>query len=80
MITLMQWGDRWLAGKAGPPLELEHVSCGQRVTGRFVCSGCGEELHARNTRLHAGPGLTKEAARTRARELARLREQHGKTS
>src|SRR6266487_5947138 len=39
ILTLMRWGDRYLAGQAGPPLELEH-DCGQRLSAQVVCEAC----------------------------------------
>ena len=78
LIGLMQWGDRWLAGAKGPPLQLEHVGCGHVTTAKLVCGHCGEPLDAHNTRLREGPGLPKAVALVRARELDRLRAQHGK--
>lgn len=79
MIGLMQWGDRWLAGAKGPPLQLEHVGCGHVTTAKLVCGECAEPLDARNTRLREGPGLPKAVAGERARELERLRAQHVKS-
>ena len=75
LIGLMQWGDRWLAGHAGPPLVLEHTECGHQAPAELVCGHCGKPLHARNTRLREGPGMPKEVAKSRARELARLQAQ-----
>jgi DNA-binding HxlR family transcriptional regulator len=41
LLTLMAWGDRHLAGAAGPPLVLEH-SCGHPLTAQVVCQECGQ--------------------------------------
>lgn len=30
-LALMQWGDRYLTGEAGPPLALGHAGCGAPV-------------------------------------------------
>jgi len=27
-LSLMKWGDDWLAGKDGPPVILKHKACG----------------------------------------------------
>src|SRR5207248_822889 len=52
IVTLMQWGDRYLAGDGGPPLVLEH-SCGERLRPRLVCEACGQLADARHSRpLH----------------------------
>jgi DNA-binding HxlR family transcriptional regulator len=50
ILTLIRWGDTYLAGEDGPPLVLEH-SCGQPLLAQVVCEACGEEVHARDTRL-----------------------------
>ena len=57
MIALMQWGDKYTAGDAGPPVLLVHETCGHRTEPRFVCSHCGEPIEAREMRPEPGPGL-----------------------
>lgn len=37
-LALMQWGDRWLTGQAGPPLALTHDGCGAPVAVEVRCS------------------------------------------
>lgn len=49
IVTLMRWGDLYLAGDDGPPLVLRH-SCGHQLTAQVVCQACGEPLQARDTR------------------------------
>lgn len=44
VIPLMEWGDRHLAGEAGPPRVAEHVGCGGHVVTRFVCERCGRDI------------------------------------
>lgn len=44
IISLIQWGDRWLAGSMGPPDLLWHKSCGQILQPAVYCDGCGEQL------------------------------------
>ncbi len=51
LVALMQWGDRY-GGLDQPPLTLEHHGCGQVSTPRFVCSECGEPVHAREMTAH----------------------------
>lgn len=48
LLTLMRWGDRWLAGPQGPPLLLTHAPCGQHLDPRVVCNHCREELDVRH--------------------------------
>jgi DNA-binding HxlR family transcriptional regulator len=49
IVTLMRWGDQYLAGEQGPPLVLQH-HCGHQLTAQVVCQACGEQLRARDTK------------------------------
>jgi DNA-binding HxlR family transcriptional regulator len=49
VMTLMSWGDRYLAGQAGPPLRLVH-ECGHRLRTQLVCEACGEPVRPEQTR------------------------------
>ena len=55
IVTLMRWGDKYLAGADGPPLVLRH-RCGHRLTAEVVCQACGESLQARDTRPVSSAG------------------------
>jgi hypothetical protein len=48
-MTLMRWGDKYLAGDDGPPLLLQH-RCGHQLAAQVVCEACGEPLQARDAR------------------------------
>jgi DNA-binding HxlR family transcriptional regulator len=48
IVTLMHWGDQYLAGESGPPLVLQH-HCGHQVSPEVVCQACGEPLRPRDT-------------------------------
>ena len=58
IVALMQWGDRYTAGEAGPPVLLEHRGCGGRVDAHRTCEKCGAKLGPRDARAQAGPGAT----------------------
>ena len=49
ILTLMRWGDKHLAGPAGPPLVLEH-RCGHRLNAEVMCLACGEPVVVGQTR------------------------------
>ena len=53
VVTLMRWGDTYLAGTDGPPLVLEHT-CGHTLAAQVVCEACGEPVQARDTRPAEG--------------------------
>ena len=44
VVTLDAWGDRWLAGRHGPPLVLTHIPCGAPLLAMVVCDGCAQEV------------------------------------
>jgi len=69
LVSLMQWGDRWLSGEDGPPTLLVHEACGTEVDLGFHCWHCDESFtpteiasrpgpgdHSATTRSHVEPG------------------------
>ncbi len=69
LLALMDWGDRWCAGDAGPPALLRHRDCGHETSPVTVCGHCGEPLTVHNTTQVPGPGGRAGAG---TRVLARL--------
>jgi DNA-binding HxlR family transcriptional regulator len=63
LISLMRWGDRWMAGPEGPPVRLTH-ECGHAPDAALVCAHCGEQLNARQVRAEMRPGAGKKASAT----------------
>ncbi len=57
IISLLRWGDRWMAGEAGAPIELVHRGCGHQITPELTCPRCGAEVSAREMRAELGPAL-----------------------
>jgi DNA-binding HxlR family transcriptional regulator len=49
VMTLMSWGDQYLAGQSGPPLRLEH-QCGHPLRTQLVCEACGEPVRPSQTK------------------------------
>jgi DNA-binding HxlR family transcriptional regulator len=58
VVALMQWGDRYAAPEAGPPVLLEHRGCGGAVDEHRICETCGTRLSVRESRALPGPGAT----------------------
>ena len=56
LLSLMAWGDKWLAGRAGPPLALRHRGCGAVTAAVPHCSVCGEPLALHDLDFGPGPG------------------------
>lgn len=44
LLMLQEWGDRYYASDAGPPVILHHKTCGTPLTLIAGCDECGEEL------------------------------------
>jgi DNA-binding HxlR family transcriptional regulator len=49
ILTLMRWGDTYLASGGEPPMVLEH-ECGHRLTAHLICEACGQPVIAGTTR------------------------------
>ena len=63
IAALHNWAERWIAGPAGPVLELRHLPCGKMLETMLVCSACGGALDPYQVGVEAGRGWT--AARKR---------------
>ena len=56
-MALVAWGDKWLDGGKGAPMELIHQACGHPFTPVMSCSACGEKIDPRAVTPRIGPGL-----------------------
>jgi len=56
MLSLMEFGDKWLTGGEPPPLKLIHTRCGHECHPTTVCSECLEPVAARDVAYRDGPG------------------------
>jgi DNA-binding HxlR family transcriptional regulator len=57
VVTLMQWGDRHLAGPEGPPILLRHKDCGEIIETYVACGHCGGAIAADKVTPEPGPGF-----------------------
>ncbi|QIS02081.1 transcriptional regulator [Nocardia brasiliensis] len=57
IMAMMAWGDRHLTDPDGPPLVLEHRTCGHTLTPVMVCDHCRNELDPRDVEARPGPGF-----------------------
>jgi DNA-binding HxlR family transcriptional regulator len=57
IVSLLGWGDRWMAGADGPPVELVHRACGHRMLPVHTCPECGERIGARDVTAQLSPSL-----------------------
>jgi DNA-binding HxlR family transcriptional regulator len=56
VVTLMQWGDRYLAGPEGPPIRLRHNDCGEIAETFVACGHCGGAITTDRVTPERGPG------------------------
>ena len=56
LMVMVAWGDKWLAGEAGPPALYRHHACGQISHVELRCSECGQPMRATDIDVLPGPG------------------------
>jgi DNA-binding HxlR family transcriptional regulator len=61
LMVMKGWGDRWLAGEAGPPVLYRHHACGEIADVELRCDHCGEPMRAGDVDLLPGPGVAGSA-------------------
>jgi len=61
VVSIAGWGDRYMAGKNGPPVERVHRACGHVATLRLTCEHCGDPVTARDMRAQPGRAHRMEA-------------------
>jgi DNA-binding HxlR family transcriptional regulator len=57
IVTMVEWGDRWMAGRAGVPVELVHQPCGHSIKPELICPSCKMKINAREMSARPGPAL-----------------------
>lgn len=55
-MVMVGWGDKWLAGDAGPPVLYRHHHCGEVSRVDLRCAHCGEPMHSTDVDVLPGPG------------------------
>jgi len=61
LVALMQWGDKYAAGPAGPAGRLTHRGCGEPVRVQVTCAAGHPLASAREVTQLPGPGARKIA-------------------
>ncbi|HYA35236.1 MAG TPA: helix-turn-helix domain-containing protein [Candidatus Binataceae bacterium] len=59
IVAMVRWGDRWMAGREGVPVELVHRPCGHAIEPRLTCPECETVIVAREMTARPGPALRK---------------------
>lgn len=66
-MALMQFGDQWLTGKKGPPLQLIHADCGKECKPIVGCSSCLKQVLPVHSSYRDGPGAGRAPERNTKR-------------
>ncbi|MGW7681233.1 winged helix-turn-helix transcriptional regulator [Kribbella sp. NPDC054772] len=56
LMVMVAWGDKWLAGPAGPPVLYRHHACGKISHVELTCANCGKPMHSEDIEILPGPG------------------------
>ena len=62
IVVMIRWGDRWMAGREGAPVELVHRPCGHSIKPELVCPSCKSKIEPREMSARPGPALRDRAA------------------
>lgn len=62
IVALVGWGDRWMAGDDGPPIELVHRDCGRVTTPVLTCPHCQAQVTPHDMSARLGPALAPKEA------------------
>lgn len=57
IMSLVKWGDKWMAGEDGKPMEYIHKTCGSNVMPVLTCPACADEVDPREMSVVPGPAL-----------------------
>jgi DNA-binding HxlR family transcriptional regulator len=62
LLAMQQWGDRYVAGPAGPAFEFAHRGCGAKVDLVLRCEAGHELSRTRDLAGRPGPGARRRSA------------------
>jgi DNA-binding HxlR family transcriptional regulator len=57
VMSLVKWGDKWMAGEEGKPMEYIHTTCGNNVMPVLTCPACSDEVDPHDMTVLPGPAL-----------------------
>jgi DNA-binding HxlR family transcriptional regulator len=69
VVSLMQWGDRWIHSKKGPPIQFFDAAAGKPIQQLAIRNSLGKTLQPADVDIRPGPGA--RAATVKRATLAR---------
>lgn len=76
MLSLLRFGDSWLAGGQPVPLQLIHKKCGKPCSPLVTCSSCNEPIDPRHVQYRNGPGAGAQLRSTERKRSRRASDPH----
>ncbi|WP_144118706.1 winged helix-turn-helix transcriptional regulator [Catellatospora sichuanensis] len=70
LVAVREWGDRYLADPAGPPVDMVHRDCGSPVHTSLACAEGHEVGSPREVVTRPGPGAIRRGRTPAAAEAA----------
>jgi DNA-binding HxlR family transcriptional regulator len=64
LMSIVHWGDVYMAEDWGRPLLHRHLTCGHKFDPVLVCSECRQPVDPREVRVVPGPGAARHNATT----------------
>jgi len=63
LMTVVQWGDKWVSDEDGAPVVFKHLECGHVSTPHYACNHCAHDITAKTMKPELGPGVEKKIDR-----------------
>ena len=60
IVSLIQWGDKWISSSQGPPIILNDIKTGKQIVPISLKSSVGDTVNIMDISIEAGPGSSKE--------------------
>lgn len=60
LLMVSRWGDKYLDGGHGPPIDYIHTACDHHADATVVCGHCGDPIDVRSVRADPARGVSDE--------------------
>lgn len=63
LMSVVNWGDKWVCDEDGSPVVFTHTQCGHTCHPKMVCDVCDGEIVATDIEPSVGPGVAQKVSR-----------------
>jgi DNA-binding HxlR family transcriptional regulator len=74
LLAIQTFGDKWVFGQAGPPVQWRHLACGQISSPVACCDHCGEQVRPGDAIPVRGPSFDDATAPEMGAAFDRIQE------